>query len=71
MDLKKLTKIVIALFFTVTISACQNHYCECKSPNQPTIIEGTKGNKNEAKLECDAINANVQTNGGSCIFYSK
>ena len=68
MDLKKLTKIVIALFFSVTISACQSHNCECGKPNEITITSSTKGNKNEARLKCEQANEIEEKSGGSCIY---
>jgi hypothetical protein len=70
MDLKKLTKILIALFFSVSISACQSHNCECGKPNEFTITSSTKGNKNEARLKCEQANEIAEKSGGSCVFYS-
>lgn len=70
MDLKKLTKILIALFFLVATGSCQSHNCECNKPNEFTTISSTKGNKNEARLKCEQANEIAEKAGGSCVFYS-
>ncbi|NOQ74848.1 MAG: hypothetical protein GQ574_22730 [Crocinitomix sp.] len=64
-------RVFIVSLFIGGFYSCKEHKCECHIPDQLTQIIGTKGNKNDAKTECDEITINVENMGGYCIFYSE